>query len=136
MEKGIIWSAIYNDGTVLTERTHRYIDIERRRLAAFEIGGPMGLLHRQEVDTEHSGSQLVWRRRNGMSTKDNRWLVWHVVGWTNGPVWAIDLDKMEKIMAPRFGVGHPIFYPPQPIEGEVFEVTQNGLQVIRNRFKV
>lgn len=129
----IYWVAIYQDGTEVSEKTLRYIDLDRPQLATFQIVGPSGVLHQQEIDSEHSSTHLIWRRRRGLSQSGDIWREWHIVGWTIGPVWAIDTVRMEKILSSGFKVGHPVFYPPQPVQGESFLVGENGLTIVQNR---
>lgn len=51
-----------------------------------------------------------------------------------GPVWAIDPLTGNKTVTDKFKVGSPLFYPPDPVEGEA--LSSDGLTVVKNRIIV
>lgn len=132
--QNIYWEATYASGLVVRERDgHRYEDINREQLKWFRIVGPGEVIHEIECRDGRSGENLVWRRRRGLAQSTRVWREWHLVGWAPmGPVWAIDTVDQQKLMAPSFRNGDPVFYPPQPVEGEVasFIETAHGVEAL------
>lgn len=131
----VYWNALYADGTGLSESLgHKYSAIDRNALVSFQIVGPWGLILQVDVGDGRHGRNLVWRRRRGLS-HDGQYKEWQLVGWVPmGPVWAIDPLTGNKTVTDKFKVGSPLFYPPDPVEGEA--LSSDGLTVVKNRIIV
>lgn len=120
------WLATYNDGTKLAQidadgTKHNYIDIDRSKLAFFEIWDGSAMRVRIKFEP---GQQLIWRRRVAM-TASGISEVCHIVGkkeTTGGKTYQGIVGLFENDgrieIADKFSSNHPWFYEPDYLPEE------------------